>query len=584
MAIIYWTGDALTDNFGTAGNWSTGTVPASFDQARINDGAGVADSGYVVVLSLTTNAGASLGINAGQSFTMLEGTGIGANAGEINIFDGAELLAGGTIDNTGHILLASTGDPTQLIINPFLVQNALTLSGGGQVVMTGDAEVDITTNINNTISGAGTVSLANNEKKGVINANSHLTVNASDQTLTNGGTLEATGSGQLTLKGTINGSSGGLIDAAAASAIVDLDGVTLIGGTLETSGGGAILTTAASTFDGITAPVNNEGVLSLGATLALEGTINNTGSIDLMAAGIAINAAGATLEGRGAISFTGDSVNGWDIVSDAPSARLTNVNNIISGYGLIGNSGSNTMKLVNETTGVIDGNRNDFVPLIIDTGTNAVANSGTLEASGGGELYIASPVTNTGNLSASFGSDLVAAGVVTGGRATIAGTGTIEFGAAASALTTFATSSTGRLILDDAAQYTGTVSGFGKNTAQSMDLPNVQFATASKTYSGVTLSGGTLTVKDTSGDVAKIKFSGSYTLASFTLSNDGNGGTLITDPPVAKTTHTTGVDIALFGNYIASSLVGGSLGQGGGLSTDASALLSPPLLATPGHA
>jgi large repetitive protein len=242
------------------------------------------------------------------------------------------------------------------------------------------------------------------------------------------------------------------------------------------------------------------------------------------------------------------------------------------------------MKLVNETTGVIDGNRNDFVPLIIDTGTNAVANSGTLEASGGGELYIASPVTNTGNLSASFGSDLVAAGVVTGGRATIAGTGTIEFGAAASALTTFATSSTGRLILDDAAQYTGTVSGFGKNTAQSMDLPNVQFATASKTYSGVTLSGGTLTVKDTSGDVAKIKFSGSYTLASFTLSNDGNGGTLITDPPVAKTTHTTGVDIALFGNYIASSLVGGSLGQGGGLSTDASALLSPPLLATPGHA
>jgi hypothetical protein len=70
--------------------------------------------------------------------------------------------------------------------------------------------------------------------------------------------------------------------------------------------------------------------------------------------------------------------------------------------------------------------------------------------------------------------------VVTGGRDTIEGAGTVEFGAASSAATTFATGSTGELILDDAAQYTGTVSGFGKNTAQSFDLPNVQFATASK--------------------------------------------------------------------------------------------------------
>src|ERR1700722_19229560 len=91
MAIIYWT-NGVGGNFGTATNWSTNTVPGPFDQARINDGASVAASADETVLSLTTNAGASLGISPSQSFTMLEGTGIGANAGQIKIFDGAELF------------------------------------------------------------------------------------------------------------------------------------------------------------------------------------------------------------------------------------------------------------------------------------------------------------------------------------------------------------------------------------------------------------------------------------------------------------------------------------------------------------
>jgi hypothetical protein len=561
MAIIYWTNGA-GGNFGTATNWSTDSVPGASDQARINDGSGATVSANETVLSLTTNTGASLAINGSKSFTMLEGTGIGANVGIIYLFDGAELMAGGTIDNTGYIVLASTGDPTQLLTAS---GNYLTLSGDGHVDMTGDAEVDITTNVSNAISGVGTVSLSNNEKKGVINADANanglLTVNASNQTLINAGTLEATNSGLLELNGTINDSSGGLIDAVGASAGVALHDVTVIGGTLE------------GTIDYF--------------TCTLEGTINNIGSINsstVIENTIAINAAGATLEGGGAITLNSS------LTSNAASAKLTNVNNTISGIGLIGNSGSNTLTLINGLKGVIDGNGGyvfdtpgeEIQPLIIDTGTNAITNNGTLEAATGtviGELYIASPVTNSvGNLVANDG-ELVAAGAVNGGKDTIEGTGTVEFGAASSAATTFALGSTGELILDDAARYTGTVSGFGKNITQSIDLSNVQFATASKTYSG-----GTLTVEDTSGDVAHIKLSGTYTLASFTLSNDGNGGTLITDPPVAKTTHATGVDIALFGNYIASSLVGGSLGLGGSLSTDASALLSPPLLATPGHA
>ena len=258
---------------------------------------------------------------------------------------------------------------------------------------------------------------------------------------------------------------------------------------------------------------------------------------------------------------------------------LVNVNNDISGAGTIG--GGNMA--LSTGRGVIDAMGPS--QLIIDTGLNAVTNAGSLNADAGAELFIDSSLVNTGHLN-SFGSTIIAAGNVTGtGTAIINFDGQVEFGAASTNGTKFAKGSTGQLILDDLKQYTGLISGFGANTTQSIDLTDINFATATKSYTPASPNtSGTLTVKDTAGDVAHLKFSGTYTLANFHLANDGNGGVLITDPPVAKTTLTTGVDIALFGNYIASSLLGGSIGQGGNLSTDASALLSPPLLATPGHA
>jgi hypothetical protein len=578
MAIIYWTNDAGGD-FTTTSDWSTGTVPGVFDQVRINAPTleflheavqyTVTSSGNETVLSLTTIPNTILDITGGF-FAMSEGTGIGANDGQIDVGDGAGLVAGGTFDNTNSILIQSSGDTTQLNQSTYL-----TLSGGGQVVMSDNAnnEVDITTNVNNIISGAGTVYLSNNEKNGEIIASdpTPLEINNDGQALINAGTLEATSNGKLDLYGTINDSSGGLIEG---SGIVVLDGVTIIGGTLDTTHGVFNpLYVGTSTLDGITATVNNEGSLVFSYVLALEGTINNTGSI---ASGIDsymdVDAAGVTLEGGGTISLD---ESGSFIFSNAASAELTNVNNTISGEGFIGDNGSNALTLINK--GVIDGNGSDA--LIIDTGSNAVTNTGTLETVGTlSELYIASSVTNSGKLIAN-GGDLVAAGVVTGGSATIESTGTVEFGAASNVGTSFASTSIGELILDDAAQYTGTISGFGANTTQSIDLPNVQFASATESYSG-----GTLTVKDTSGDIAHLKFSGSYKLADFTFANDGGGGTLITDPPVTKTTPTTGVNIALLGNYIASSLVGGSVGQGGSLPTDPWAIVSPHMLATPAHA
>jgi hypothetical protein len=140
------------------------------------------------------------------------------------------------------------------------------------------------------------------------------------------------------------------------------------------------------------------------------------------------------------------------------------------------------------------------------------------------------------------------------GRAIINGSGQVEFGAASSNGTQFAAGSTGELILDDS-HYTGTVSGFGTNTTQSIDRTDIDFATATKSDANETL-----TVKDGVGDIAHIKFSGTHTLASFNLQDDGQGGVLITDPPVPSKTQIG--DVALFGNYIASMFASASPGHG----------------------
>ena len=94
--------------------------------------------------------------------------------------------------------------------------------------------------------------------------------------------------------------------------------------------------------------------------------------------------------------------------------------------------------------------------------------------------------------------------------------------------------------------FKGVITGFGKlNTDQSIDLLDIDPLTATKTFTAG--SPNVLTVKDSAGHTAQLKFGGSYTIANFNLSDDGHGGTLIKDPPAASPANVT-----LFGNYIAA--------------------------------
>ncbi|MGV7215573.1 Ig-like domain-containing protein [Bradyrhizobium sp. UFLA05-112] len=120
--------------------------------------------------------------------------------------------------------------------------------------------------------------------------------------------------------------------------------------------------------------------------------------------------------------------------------------------------------------------------------------------------------------------------------ATIDAGATLELSGAASGSITFK-ATTGNLVLDHAAQFTGTLINLtGDGTAANsnhLDLKDIAYgAGTSASFSGNT-AGGTLTVVDAQNHTAHISLVGDYTKSTFNLSSDGTGGTLVIDPPKA---------------------------------------------------
>src|SRR5262249_27259857 len=142
----------------------------------------------------------------------------------------------------------------------------------------------------------------------------------------------------------------------------------------------------------------------------------NTGSIELTSSGnetdLQILPSGLTLEGGGKLILSGaDSV----VMGATSDATLTNVDNVISGAGQLGNG---QLTLVNETAGIIDGNVAGGV-LVLDTGGNIITNYGTIEASNGGTVEIRSGISNAGLLEVGAGSTMQI-------DSSVANSGTIE--------------------------------------------------------------------------------------------------------------------------------------------------------------
>ena len=104
---------------------------------------------------------------------------------------------------------------------------------------------------------------------------------------------------------------------------------------------------------------------------------------------------------------------------------------------------------------------------------------------------------------------------------------TVELTSPSSTSMTFS-GPTGTLKLDDPASFSGTVAGLGSQ--DSIDLADISFTSVrTPSYAG-TASNGTLTVTD-GVHTANIALLGNYLASTFVTSGDGHGGTLVADLP-----------------------------------------------------
>jgi len=306
--------------------------------------------------------------------------------------------------------------------------------------------------------------------------------------------------------------------------------------TLAISSGALHVTSGTGTgaLDG-TIAVGDDTVLDFG-TDAAPTTFDNNGAINLTGSSAIVISGAVTLTGKGKINLESSSSF---IDSDITPSTLTNSGNAISGMGNIGDSGLsfvNGAKGIidaNSTGGIeidtasftnsglmeavgsgsqlvlqddieqngkgqikasggqillqdgatINGGAisigknsdltNDLGNSTIET-TTPIKNSGTIGPFGE-NLTIDGSIKNAGVLNTIFGGNLIIDGSVTGGTAEI-GSGNLEFGGASSAKVTFEPGATGLLILDEPAEFKGTVFGMSSAPGAAIDLTNILFA------------------------------------------------------------------------------------------------------------
>ena len=304
-------------------------------------------------------------------------------------------------------------------------------------------------------------------------------------TVAAGGTMVFTGAADK-FSGTLAGA--GLVDFSAGADALDrvtIDGETEITGT------------AVATLSGLT-------TLSTGALLSV------TAPKLLIASG------GATLTGGGRLTLGGKST----LEGVTASAKLVNEDDRISGGGALGGG---QLILVNDASGIIIGSI--ATALTIDTGANAVTNAGLIEATGSGGVVIESAIRNTGTLFAN-GGNLTVDGAVSGAGALRIRTATADFNGAFSEDVTFVVS--GTLGLADSQAYRGSITGFSRVGATSLDLGDITFGQSTKVSFSGTAASGVLTVTDGS-HTAQITLVGNYLSSTFVASSDGHGGVTVVD-------------------------------------------------------
>jgi hypothetical protein len=255
----------------------SGHIGLGTDQLTLhNDTHGVIDaniSGQVISIDTVAT------INAGK----IEATGGGAvdfagditNSGSLDASDGSKLaFSNETIANTGSINVDGSVAASQIIIHGTVTLDGgngsstgpgdLVLTGGVQNAILSDLHAATLINVDNTISGSGSVGDAyltvENDQYGVIDATGILALNA--VSTVNAGLLEATSGGTLQIEGSVSNS--GLIEANGGKVFVDSTAMITGTASVTIANGGVADFVGSST-----------------QPLALNATFSGTGTLEL---------------------------------------------------------------------------------------------------------------------------------------------------------------------------------------------------------------------------------------------------------------------------------------------------------------
>jgi len=392
---------------GTTFNNAAGTISASGTSSNVQ----FANGAVIQSGTLSSASGGNVNVASGNTITL-----DGSTHGQLTIVgiytdtNNSNTILIGNINNTGTIQVAAAGNLTYLtmagavnLIGSGVV--TLSTSGNGTAVLQTTGGAQLLTNVNNTLQGFGTIGFNGLEvtNQGTINANtsgSTLTLNPS--VFSNQGLLEATSGGILSLSGsTISNPSGTIQVNGATSSVQFVNNATIEGGTVSGINGG-VLTGNGMTLDGSTlGPLTVSGTyaVSNNTSTTLLGTINNTGTIQVNAAGnLTYLSIGGPLNltGNGVVTLS-TSGNGTAILQTANGTHLlTNVNNTLQGFGTIGYNG---LQVTNQ--GTINANTSGKT-LTLNPG--AFTNVGLLEATGSSTLQVSATVNNAGGSIVANGS------------------------------------------------------------------------------------------------------------------------------------------------------------------------------------
>jgi T5SS/PEP-CTERM-associated repeat protein len=495
-------GDLLVGEHGT-GNV---TVTGAGSTLQLHEGAGI---GVFANGTLTLSAGARMGVAGGEyAFVFGDSSGVTGTllvtgAGTVLRADEAEMIVGAY--GTGYATVSAgavinSGAPGGSVTTAVYVGLAAGIAGsvtisGANSIWTTQGEFDLGDSGSGTllVESGGTLSSGNydgvagfieGDQKG---SSGVATITGAGSKLTNSGRFVVgnLGAGTLTI------SAGGSVTTALPAGS-ELDGAVIgsnDGGTgsVTVTGAGSVWTVGTDLIVG----AYGSGTLTVGAGATVHAGSLRTGEtgagiVSLSGAGTTFAISGDAQFGN-AVGFSGTTIGSGSTLSVGGTADLAHGGITMTGGELA----------VTQTMSTFGG--------------QTISGYGTTQATGG--------FVNAGTVQANGGRLTLIGGISGTGTLQIAAASTLELGTTGSGQTAVFQDVSGELLLDKAAAFATTISGFAQRDL--IDLAGV-------TTQSLSYSGQTLTVHETNGASVALTFAGTYSLSSFSFRSDGHGGTSIT--------------------------------------------------------